>query len=177
MNYKRIIATVLCVCPLAAQALSSDSQKPMHVAADTAELNEKTGVSVYRGDVRVTQGSMVLIADTITVTAPRREIEKIVAEGDLASFRQLTDDGREIHAWAEHMEYRPDEDVILLLRNARLEEGGDTFASDRIRYHVTKEVVDAGGPGGGDRVKMTIVPEPNAQETDNKSAEDFNKNQ
>src|SRR5687767_15999901 len=62
-------------------ALTGDTEQPIRIKADTAELNDKTGISVYRGNVRVTQGSIVLEARTVRIMAPQKEIEKIIEIG------------------------------------------------------------------------------------------------
>ena len=41
-----------------AWALPSDREQPIRVQADTAELDDKQGVAVYRGDVVITQGTL-----------------------------------------------------------------------------------------------------------------------
>ncbi|MDL2424869.1 lipopolysaccharide transport periplasmic protein LptA, partial [Pseudomonas sp. BAgro211] len=51
----------------AAWALPTDREQPIRVQADSAELDDKQGVAVYRGDVVVTQGSMKLTGNTVTL--------------------------------------------------------------------------------------------------------------
>lgn len=48
-------------------ALPSDREQPIRVQADSAELDDKQGVAVYRGDVVVTQGSTKLTGNTVTL--------------------------------------------------------------------------------------------------------------
>jgi lipopolysaccharide export system protein LptA len=155
----RVLLAGTLVLPMPGLGKSSDAEQPVHVEADSAELNQTTGVGIYRGDVRITQGSMVLTADVVTVIAPGEDLQKLIAEGDRASFRQLTDAGDEITAYAQHMEYAPDKNRITLLNNAVLRRATDRFKAERIVYHIDRQIVDAGDPQGQGRVKMTLVPE------------------
>jgi lipopolysaccharide export system protein LptA len=174
---------LLCVASLLSLSLSphamgksGDRNQPIHVVADSAELNEVTGVGVYRGDVRITQGSMVLTADRVTVFAPGRELQKLIAEnddqGDKAKFRQLTDAGDTLTARSRRMEYVPDENRITLLEDAVLRNGANRFAADRIVYDIARRIVDAGGGEVGGRVEMTLVPEDDAARDDEQPAKE-----
>jgi lipopolysaccharide export system protein LptA len=140
-------------------AQQADTELPLNVEADRAELNEATGIGVYRGDVRITQGSMLLKADTVTVIAPERRLQKVIAEGDRSTFRQTTASGQVLWAEASRMEYEPLEDRITLLGEAVLRRAENRFAAERIVYHIERQVVDADDPEGAGRVKMTLVPE------------------
>ncbi len=162
MNPKQVIFLLLSVgilmLPTPSLGLSDDAQQPIQVEADTAEFDDNTGISVYRGKVRVTQGSMVLRGDHVTVTAPDRRLKKITSKGKPSTFHQVTDEGENIDAEAEHMEYNTTANKIILLKKATLHQGKNSFSSERIEYNLITKIVDAGDPKSGDRVKMTIMP-------------------
>lgn len=63
--------------------LSTDSDEPIHIAADStlADFNEQT--ATYSGNVVVTQGEMRLRANELKIFAPRGRIARIVASGDV----------------------------------------------------------------------------------------------
>ncbi len=151
------------ILPAPSLAKSGEHKQPIHIVADRADLNQVTGTGVYRGKVRITQGSMVLTADEVVVIAPGGELQKLIADsnsrGSRAKFRQLTDDGGEIMARAMRMEYEPSQARITLFDNAVLDNAGNRFAADRIVYHVDRQAVDAGGGKRGGRVEMTLVPQ------------------
>ncbi len=163
MNLKARMNSVLLAgliaVPILSHGRSGDTEQPMHIEADSAEFNDNTGVSVYRGKVRVTQGSMVLTGDVVTVVAPKQRIQKVTSEGNLSTFHFVTDDDRKIDAEAEYMEYNLQGNKIILRRRAKLTEGQNTFSSVRIVYDTQTRVVDAGDPQKKSRVKMTIVPQ------------------
>ena len=121
-------------------------------------MNENTGVSIYRGNVRVAQGSMRLTGDTVVVESVDKKVQKIKSEGDLTTFRQTTDDGKTVYAEAQYMVYDISKKQIMLTKNAKLTEDGNTFASDSIVFHVDKKTVSGGNSEGSGRVNITVLP-------------------
>ena len=69
-----------------ALALPSDREQPIRVQADSAELDDKQGVAVYRGDVVVTQGSTKLTGNTVYFVTQNRVVlidqAKVIQEGN-----------------------------------------------------------------------------------------------
>ncbi|MCZ7019093.1 LptA/OstA family protein, partial [Salmonella enterica] len=53
---------------VSAWALPNDSQQPIHIQADDAQLDDKQGIATYKGDVIITQGSMKITGNTVTLT-------------------------------------------------------------------------------------------------------------
>lgn len=147
-------------------ALSDDSTKPINIKADSAEINDATGISVYRGNVKITQGSMQLTGEKVVLETANKRVQKIISEGNLSTYKQTTDDGKVIHAEAEKMVYNININEIVLTKNAKLTEAGNTFASDRIVFYTDKEIVSAGSETGNDRVNITVFPETIKKEED-----------
>jgi len=144
---------------LPAWALSSDRSKPMHIEADNVEIDDRRGVSVYQGNVIVTQGTMRITADTLRVFTSEGDLERMVAVGKPATFKQRPDGKDEdVRARALTMEYFADRDTVVLTDQAHLWQGPNTFTSKRIVYDVGNDHVDAGKQAGGDRVRITIHP-------------------
>ena len=140
-------------------ALTDDSTKPINIQADSAEINDTTGISTYRGNVKISQGSMVLTGDIVILETAKKKVHKIISEGKLSTFKQTTDDGRKINAEAEKMVYSIVGNKIILTNNAKLTEAGNTFVSDKITFYTDREIVTAGSSTGDDRVNITVFPE------------------
>lgn len=143
----------------AASARQADMEQPIHLSADRAEIDEMTDISRYEGNVRITQGTLRISADTVHVIAPERSVRTVKAWGQRATFEQVLDDGREVHAEAEKMTYDANTHIILLEGDAWLTQGRNEFASARIEYDLGKERVIAGAPTEGDRVDIIFHPE------------------
>ena len=76
----RCALLVLLLCSLFAHALEDDRSKPIHVKADTAERDDKRGITTYRGDVVIDQGSLNIAAQEVIMYGST-SIERIVATG------------------------------------------------------------------------------------------------
>lgn len=152
--------------PGAVLALSADREQPVDIEADRVELNERQGISVYSGNVKLTQGSLRLTADTMTIYNTGDKIERIILVGEPATYRQTPDNqGEDMRAEARQVEYYADERKVILLDNAKLWQGPNQFRSDRIVYDLTRDVVNAGDSDSGrQRVHITIQPPGEAQE-------------
>ena len=53
---------------VSAWALPNDQQQPIRIQADDAQLDDKNGVATYTGDVIITQGSMKVTGNKVTIT-------------------------------------------------------------------------------------------------------------
>lgn len=154
------LLTLLGNLPAVGHALSSDRDKPIHIEADSAKLDEKKGFSRYEGNVHLRQGSLNLRGDSMTVHSNGRSVTKVVVTGSPARF-SLRPDGKsaDLNAEAERMEYIKSEERIILARKARVwQQGGNEFASDRISYDIRNNIVNAGGDNEESRVSITLQP-------------------
>lgn len=162
----------LCLPPELALARSDDRDKPIHITADTAELNDKTGISIYRGEVKMVQGTTILTGDVVTIHSNDSEVERIISVGELATYQETTDDGDDVYAEAEEMIYNRLLSTIDLYRSAKVTQEENIFKSEHILYKIEEELIEAGNnlPGQKkERVNMTIIPESKIIKGDNKN--------
>ena len=154
-----LLALALVLLPVNSWALSSDREQPMLIEADRAELDDANGISIYRGNVKVTQGTLVLTGDIMTVYTKGNDVVKVIMEGQPATYSQRPDnkdkDGR---ASALHMEYFTNPEKIILTGQAEVEQQGDVLRSERIEYDVPTDKVQAGTEQPDERVRSTMQP-------------------
>jgi len=156
------VLAVLCVPIELALARSDDRDKPIHITADTAELNDKTGISIYRGDVKMVQGTTILTGAVVTIHSTDSTVKKIISIGDLATYQETTDDGDDVYAEAEEMIYNRVLSTIDLYRRAKVTQDENVFRSEHILYKIQEELIEAGNSlpdKPKERVNMTILPE------------------
>lgn len=141
-------------------ALSSDPDQPMNIEADSAELDDERGVTEYSGAVVMTQGSIRIRAETVTVYDGDDGVEKVILVGKPARFRQRPDGKKNyIRASADRIEYLMSQDLLLLKEKAQVTQGNDLFSGNFIRYDTKKNQVKAKkAKNGSGRVKITIAP-------------------
>lgn len=156
------LSALLCVAN-SAIARTDDSEKPIHITADTAELNDKSGISIYRGDVKMVQGTTILRGDIITVYTANDEVEKMISVGNLATYEETTDDGDVVYAESEEMIYNSAEKKIELFRRGKITQVGNVIRSDYILYLTEEGLIDTGTKK--DRIEITIQPKAKNNET------------
>ncbi len=157
-----LMLLLLSATPLA-QALTTDRDQPIHIEADYVHIDKKAGTSEYRGNVHLVQGSMEITGDLVTVHQPKGQLSTIMVKGKPATFRQQPDGQQAIvHSQARQMEYQAREERILLFQDARVQQGGQQFAGNRIVYNTkTSTVIAQGDEQQHQRVRAVIVPRKN----------------
>ena len=100
------IATLLAgLLPAGASfALPEDRDQPIQITADTAIRDEKQGVTVYTGNVHMIQGSLDIVADTITIFHETAQADKIAAEGKtILEFDPVCRAAKEYQTLTQHV--------------------------------------------------------------------------
>ncbi|MEW8313162.1 MAG: lipopolysaccharide transport periplasmic protein LptA [Candidatus Thiodiazotropha taylori] len=158
---RRLICSLLMAVAIPAWGLESDRNQPMSLEADSLSINESTGISLYEGNVTIVQGSMKLWADRLWVHRSAGKTEKIISEGQPTRFSQLPEvDGVEVQGQAQRIEIHLDRNEMLLIDDALLEQGGNSFRNDRIVYNRANAQVMAGSSvQGKQRVQVVIEPQ------------------
>lgn len=129
-----------------ALGLSTDKDQPIEIEADTAELDDEKGVTIYRGNVVTTQGSVRMTGDIMTVYFKDDELDTLIMEGKPARYRQLPD-GKDVYDEAEalRMEYYELKSLVILINNASFKQEGLSFSGDRIEYDTERSKVKIKG--------------------------------
>jgi len=154
-----------------ALALSTDSEKPIEIEADFAELDDTAGITVYRGNVVVTQGSMRMSGDKLTVNfTDEQELKNVFLQGRPARFKQRPDN-KDVDTEGEAMqiEYHAKESLLYLIEGAKLNQGEKLITGHRITYDTdrsiltarkarTTEVAKDDEPTSGGRIRIIIPP-------------------
>ena len=156
-----LVAGLLLASAAHARALSTDSDQPIAIEADRAEHDDAKRITIYRENVIIDQGSLHITGDTVTIHFDGQdEVTKITAVGAPAHFRQLPEgDTGHRKAWAKRMEYFPEQDLIVLLGEARYEKDGNRVQADRLVYDSLnarfKALTDSAGASAGEDGQTT----------------------
>ncbi|GIZ11602.1 lipopolysaccharide transport periplasmic protein LptA [Pseudomonas sp. NCCP-436] len=150
----------------AAWALPSDREKPIRIQADSAELDDKQGVAVYRGDVVITQGTLKITGDTVTITRNQNgDIDVFTSQGNLAYYEQKPAvDKSIVKAYGRTIQYFSSNERIVLIDRAKVVQEGNTFEGEKIVYDTRRQIVNAGRATGTNvsaprpRIDMVIQP-------------------
>jgi len=166
MRLKLFLLMIGCVFSAPVLASSDDSQQPVHIEADRAEIDETLGVMTYTGHVVVRQGGIEMRADTVVVYSKEGELQRITAQGQPARYQQKRVDGKMVRGTSQRMEYSAKSNQVVLLGDAQFWQGGNRFGGHRIQYDPDAErvVANAGSntnkAGEQQRVTVTLQPRP-----------------
>ncbi|MCK5894822.1 MAG: lipopolysaccharide transport periplasmic protein LptA [Endozoicomonadaceae bacterium] len=157
-----LLTTMALFNAMTVSALLSDRKKPIHISSDSADIDNKNGISIYRGNVIITQGTTKLTGDIITLYSQNHQIQKVVSQGGekQAYFEEEQNAKSLLKAWGQTIKYHFDSDRIELIKQARLEQKNDIFTGDLIEYNQQNQIVNAKSENNrqGKRVEMIIQP-------------------
>ncbi len=148
------------IIPDLALGLPDDREQPIQLEADRAQYDRTSGISVYEGDVAITQGTMRLAADKVTVYTKDSVFQRLEALGNPATFAyQPTPEKGLINGEGAHLQYDATTAQVIIRNNAKITQAGDIFTGNRIEYDLANDVVKASsGENNTDRVHITIQP-------------------
>jgi len=168
-KFKSAFYVVLCAALLGspAHAEKADRDKPVNLEADSVTLDDIRKISVYQGNVILSQGTLMLRADRVQVTQTDSGLDKVIATGRPVAFRQKVD-GRDefIEGFANRIEYNSVNSQLELIGQARLRRNGDELRGEQISYNANTEFYKVVGQPGATtpagRVRAVIRPKPRA---------------
>ncbi len=152
-------ALLICSPALAERA---DRDKPVNVEADKVNVDDANKVSVFEGNVVLTQGTIVIHASKIIVRQDAEGFNSGIAYGNLATFRQKMDGvDAYIEGEAERIEYDGKTEKLELFNSAHIKRGQDELRGNYISYNAITEFYQALSgkqPSNGGRVRAVIQP-------------------
>ena len=165
ISARLLLALFLTSLAPGALALSADRDKPVNLEADTVTLDNLRQISVFEGNVVLSQGSLMIRADRMQITQKDGSLDTVVATGRPVAFRQRLE-GQEgfIEGFADRVEYNSATSNVEFIGQARVRRGADELRGARISYNAATEFYkvvgqpDAQTPAG--RVRAVIRPKP-----------------
>jgi lipopolysaccharide export system protein LptA len=155
------------IVTLAAPALAerADREKEIVVGADHLTADDAKRTSVFEGNVVVTQGTMRMTANKVTVKEDANRHKFYVAYGEPVTFRQKRDNVDEyVEGFALRAEFDDLNDIVKLFDKARVKSNQNELTGNYIQYDMRRELAEVQGappgstPPPNSRVKVTIIP-------------------
>lgn len=159
-----LLAATLAALPAVAER--ADREKEIVIGADRLIADDAKKVSTFEGGVIVTQGTMRITANKVTVKEDAQRNKFYVASGSPVSFRQKRDNVDEwVEGFAERAEFDDRADVLKLFNRARVKSNLNEITGEFISYDMRRELAEVTGaapgtvaPAGTGRVKVIILP-------------------
>jgi lipopolysaccharide export system protein LptA len=168
----RLAALILLFClqpySWAAENKASDQQEKLFIDADYMQLDINTGKSVYRGNVKISHGELVLTGDEVTLEQSKDKVERLTVIGKPVHYNHVTENGENIQAESERMVYIASQHKLIMTVNAKLLQPDHQVSSQIITYDTKNKIVIAGDKsakssdgtktGEKQRVNITLTP-------------------
>jgi len=159
-SFLKCLATLLLVTlsPFL-RALPEDRNQPIEIEADEAMRDDARGLTVYEGNVVITQGTILIRADKVSIFGDGRQVKRVVGEGRPAHYEQVPEAGKPpVVARARTISYELGAEKIILTRDASLNQEEATLTGERIEYDLRQEIIRAQGGKDNQRIRMVIPP-------------------
>lgn len=156
--------TLALACP--ARAERADRDKPVNIESDRMNADDAQKTAVFEGRVVLTQGTLLIRADRLTVRQDSEGFQSAIALGKPVTFRQKREGLDEyIDGEAERIEYDSRADRVQLFNGARVRrDSGDDVRGSSISYDSKTEqfsvqsAKDAPPESRDGRVRAVIMP-------------------
>lgn len=146
----------------------ADRDMPINLEADQVLIDDVQQTSTFTGNVRLSQGSLLIRGDKIVIMQDKDGFKHVTAYGKTADFRQKREgvDGY-VEGYGERIEYDTQRETLDLHTRARLKRDQDEVRGEHITYSAKTEVFQVNGgssASSGDkpqqRVRAVLQPKP-----------------
>jgi lipopolysaccharide export system protein LptA len=160
-----IIAIVLSLlCTIGNKSFAARKQRASDIKARSVSINQKTGMVVYRGNVRIRIDNIIIRANQIAIRVEKGKTRFMIAKGSPLTIRRLaTETEKAFLVKAEKLEYKVKNKIMELRGNVSFHQDKNFITSDYLLYDNNREYFVARSIG--DR-KVTATFFPKSESTD-----------
>lgn len=162
-----VLPTLVLLAPSTCFAERADNDMPVNMEADQVLIDDIQQISTFTGNVRLSQGTLLIRGDKIVVTQDKEGFKHATAHGKPAEFRQKRE-GLEgyVEGYAERIEYDTQAETLNLFKQARLKRDQDEVRGEHITYNAKTEIFQVNGSSASSgvespqRVRAVLHPKP-----------------
>lgn len=150
----------LSLLPAVALAKKDDRNQPMDFTAkSTNAYNAPNSVTTLTGNVKLTQGTLVITGNEAKVYLDKdTQIARVVVTGTPAHIQQLDENNNLMQGDAATLDYDNINGIAVLTGNAKVtQQGRGTFNGDKLTYNTDTSLI-TGESGGDGLVHGTFLP-------------------
>ncbi len=130
--------------------------QPVSVRADSIQVDERTGLSTYRGHVRIVQNGITVRADVVRVHSVHGQVIWIRAHGAPLHMEDQETRGLPLFGTARTMDFEAGPDEVTLTGGVIFRQGVNVLHGHIVHYYVRSQRITAAR--GRQRVRARIVP-------------------
>ncbi|WGE89765.1 lipopolysaccharide transport periplasmic protein LptA [Actinobacillus arthritidis] len=154
---KTVVLTTLLGASISAHALKGDTDQPINIDSGDQSLDMNSNVVVFTDNVVITQGSIKVTANQVTIVRQEGKKETLDATGSPVTFQQTLDDGKPVNGKGNNVHYDLNSEFLTLIGNAELKQQGSFIKASKITYDVKKQQLKATS-GNKSRVRTVLIP-------------------
>jgi len=164
-----LLALYLLLCTPPCFAERADRSQPIHLEADQVVLDDAKQSSVFSGNVRLSQGTLLIKGDKIFVVEDKDGFKQATAYGNTAEFRQKREGLEEyVEGYGNQIEYDTRTETLNFIENARLKRNRDEVSGNNITYNIRTEIFKVNSSeaksGSNIRQRVRAVLQPKSKE-------------
>ena len=161
-----ILLALSVITPTVVRALESDRDQPALIEADEVELDFSSGRRFYRGNVSIKQGTIRIIADELELFYQGEQLEKAIARGNPAVFRQRPDQKlQDVIGQSKIIEMDEINNIVTFIDQATIKQGRDAIYGETIVYDMARDKMKVRG-----QTRTTKKPEQSKVDSSQSSA-------
>jgi lipopolysaccharide export system protein LptA len=131
-----------------AQALPEDKQAVLEIRSGQVKFDQKNHCGIFIDQVELDQGSTHVRAfKVITETNEKNALRKAIMIGNIDQpahyWTLMSQDKPVLHAYADRIEYYPEDHIIKLIGQAHIEQGTNSFSATTITLNTETQKVQA----------------------------------
>ncbi|WGE34318.1 lipopolysaccharide transport periplasmic protein LptA [Actinobacillus pleuropneumoniae] len=154
---KSMVFMALLSTSLSSYALKGDTDQPINIDSGSQSLDMNSNVVTFSDNVVITQGSIKVTADKVTIIRQEGKKETLEASGSPVTFQQTLDNGKPVNGKGNSVHYDLNSEFLTLVGNAELKQQGSFIKASKITYDVKKQQLKANS-GNKSRVKTILIP-------------------
>ena len=156
---RRRLAALLALCLAAPGAVARDHglAQPLSVRADNIQVDERTGMSVYMGHVRIVQDGLTVRADRVRVHSLHGHVLWIRAHGTPLHMEDQRTGGLPLFGTALALHFAAGPDEVTLIGHVVFRQGANVLHGHIVHYHVRSQRITA-LRGPHKRVRARVMP-------------------
>lgn len=143
---KLLLTAFMLLCTPLCLAERADRNKPIHLEADQVRIDDAQQISTFIGNVRLSQGTLLIRGDRIVVAQDKDGFKHGTVFGNTASFRQKREGLDEyVEGYGERIEYDTRAETVDFYVQARLKRGLDEVLGEHITYSAKTDIFQVNG--------------------------------
>lgn len=160
-----LLAAFLLLWIPACFAERADRNATMNLEADQVTMDDAQHISTFTGNVRLSQGTLLIQGDKIVVAQDKDGFKHATVYGNTAEFRQKREGLDEyVEGYGKRIDYDMRSETLNFYEKARLKRNLDEISGDHITYNAKTEIFQANGSaanssnGPPQRVRAVLQP-------------------